>query len=242
MDKIKKSVIYIENNKFPINSIYYTKRQLSGRLLSDLLELWLRMSDRHAKIGGEMDKIYLFDDNQTDRIYYTNELSEADHDVAIMKRSPFLTLIDKNTVKKGDRRAHKRFQVKKEAVALIRPVSVTQLCVEDRSMGEIACAIYRSKPVKFGRINTISVDGLSFDYITGREQSGGSLVLDILLADCGFYLPDLTFKSINDVIVAADYSMDPIKMRRHHVRFERLAPAQIRKIQYFIQHYSDSVV
>jgi len=189
-----------------------------------------------------MDKIYLFDENQTDRMYYTNELSEAEPDVAVMKRSPFLTLIDKHTVKSGDRRAHKRFQVKKQAVALIRRISVMPLHISDRSMGEIACDVYRSKPVKFGRINTISVDGLSFDYIAGREQSSGSLVLDILLADCGFYLADLTFKPISDVIVAADYSMDPIKMRRYHVRFERLVPAQIRKIQFFIQHYSACVV
>ena len=188
-----------------------------------------------------MDKIYLFDDNQTDRMYSANELSEADHDVAIMNRSPFLTLIDKNTVKGGDRRAHKRFQVKKEAVALIRPVSVTQLRVADRSMGEIACAVYRSKPAKFGRINNISMDGLSFDYIPGREHSSQPLVLDILLANRGFYLTDLTFKTISDVKVAADFPIDPIKMRRHHVRFERLAPSHIRKIQYFIQHYSSCV-
>jgi hypothetical protein len=196
------------------------------------------MRERHTRIGGEMDKIYLFDDNQTDRIYYKNELFEADHDIEIMNRSPFFTVIDKNTVKRGNRRAHKRFQVKKEAVALIRPVSVTQLNVADRSMGEIACAVYLSKPAKFGRINNISMDGLSFDYIALREQSSQSLVLDILLADRGFYLANLTFKSISDDIVASDFSMDPIKMRRHHVRFERLAPDQIREIQYFIQHYS----
>jgi hypothetical protein len=189
-----------------------------------------------------MDKIYLFDNNQTDRMYYANELSKADRDVAIMSRSPFLTLIDKNTVKRGDSRAHKRFMVKKDAFALIRPVSVTQLRVADRSMGEIACAVYRSKPVKFGRINNIGMDGLSFDYITGEQRLGQPLVLDILLADRGFYLANLTFKTICDVKVAADFSMDPIKMRRHHVQFERLAPSQIRKIQYFILHYSNCEV
>jgi hypothetical protein len=31
-------------------------------------------------------------------------------------------------------------------------------------------------------------------------------------------------------------------MRQQRVQFERLAPAQIRKIQYFIQHYSDCEV
>ena len=174
-----------------------------------------------------MDNIYLYDDNQTDRMYYANKLSEADHDVTIMNRSPFLTLIDKNTVKRGDRRARKRFQVKKDGVALIRPVSAKQIRVADRSMGEIACAVYRSKPTQFGRINNISMDGLSFDYIDGREQSTQSLVLDILLADRGFYLANLTFKSISDVKLDTDFSMHTIKMRRHHVRFERLAPAQI---------------
>lgn len=188
-----------------------------------------------------MDKIYLYDDKQTDRMYYTNELSEADHDISIINRSPFLTVIDKNTVKRGNRRAHKRFRVKKQAVALIRPVSVTQLNVADRSMGEIACAVYRSKPVKFGRINNISMDGLSFDYIAGREGSSQSLVLDILLADRNFYLPNLSFKSISDVKAADDFSMHTIKTRRHHVRFERLTPDQIRKIQYFIQHYGKRV-
>jgi hypothetical protein len=196
------------------------------------------MSDRHATIGDEMDKIYLFDDNQTDRMYYTNELSEADHDIAIMNRLPFLTLIDENTVKTGDRRAHKRFQVKKDAIALIRPVSGKQVRVADRSMGEIACAVYRSKPLKFGRINNISMHGLSFDYIACREGSSQSLVLDILLADRGFYLAYLKFKTISDVKIASDFSMDPITMRQQRVRFERLTPAQIRKIQHFITHYS----
>ena len=185
-----------------------------------------------------MDKIYLFDDNQTDRMYYTNELSEADHDITITNRLPFLTLIDDNTVKTGDRRAHKRFKVKKEAVALIRPVFGKQVRVADRSMGEIACAVYRSKPLKFGRINNISMHGLSFDYIACREGSSQSLVLDILLADRGFYLANLKFKTISDVKIASDFSMDPITMRQQRVRFERLTPAQIRKIQHFITHYS----
>ena len=189
-----------------------------------------------------MDKIYLFEDNQSDRMYYANELSKADHDVAIINRSPFLTLIDKNTVKDKDRRAHKRLRVKKDAFALIKPFSVKQIRVVDRSMGQIACAIYRSKPTRFGRVNNISMDGLSFDYIVGEEESSQSLVLDILLADRGFYLTNLTFKTICDVKVAADFSMDPIKVRRHHVRFERPAPAQIRKIQYFIQHYGSCEV
>jgi hypothetical protein len=81
------------------------------------------------------------------------------------------------------------------------------------------------------------MDGLLFDYIAGREQSSQPLVLDILLADRGFYLPNLTFKTISDVKVTADSSIDPITMRQYRVRFERLTPDQIRKMQHFIQHY-----
>ena len=185
-----------------------------------------------------MDKIYVFKDKQTDRMYCTNELSETNYDIEIMNRSPFLTVIDKNQVKRGNRRSQRRFKVKKEAVAMIRPVSVVQLNIAGRSMGEIACAVYRSKPAKLGRINNISMEGLSFDYIANGKPSSAPLVLDILLVNHGFYLANLSFKSISDDIVAADFSMDPIKMRRHHVRFERLSADQIRKIQYFIQHYS----
>ena len=184
-----------------------------------------------------MDKIHLYDDNQTDRLYYANKLSKADYNVTIKNRLPFLTLIYKNTARKGDRRAHRRFQVKKDAFALIRPVSVKQIHVSDRSMAEIACAVYRAKPTQFGRINNISMDGLSFNYIAGAEGSSQSLLLDILLADRGFYLTNLRFKTISDVKVTADFSMEPIKMRRHHLQFKRPTPAQIRKIQYFIQHY-----
>jgi hypothetical protein len=196
------------------------------------------INERNTKIGGEMDKNYFFDDIQTGRMVSENELLKTDYNVPIWNRPPFLTLINKNTVKKEDRRSHRRFQVEKNAFALIRPVSVKQIPVADRSMAEIACAVYRSKPTKFGRINNISMDGLSFDYITGEEGSSQSLVLDILLADCGFYLANLTFTTICDAQIDADSSMDPIKMRRHHVRFERQTPPQIKKMRYFIQHYS----
>ena len=185
-----------------------------------------------------MEKTYLYDDDQTDRMHYSNKLSKTDYDVAMVNRSPFLILIDKNPSEMGDRRAHRRFQVKKDAFALIRPVSIQQIQVSDRSMAEIACAVYRSKPTQFGRINNISMDGLSFNYIVGEEKSSSSLVLDILLADSGFYLANLKFKTVTDVKVASDLPMDPIAMRRHHVRFQRMAPDQIRKMQYLIQHYT----
>ena len=184
-----------------------------------------------------MDKIHLLNDSQTDRMYYANELSEADRDVASMNSPPLFKLIDQHMEKRVERRAHKRFQVNKDTFALIRPVSVKQIRVTDRSMGEIACAIYRSKLTKFGRINNISRGGLSFRYVAGEERSNESLVLDILLTEWGFYLESLTFKDISNFEIPDDFFSGPIKMRQHHVQFERLASAQITKLKHFINNY-----
>jgi len=185
-----------------------------------------------------MDKIYFVEDNPPDRMNYANELSEFDHDVTSVSRSLSLELMDKNTVKGVEKRAHKRFQVNKDAVALIRPAAAEQLRVADKSMAEIACTVYRSKPIKFGRINNISMGGLSFRYITGEERSLQSLVLDILVADSGFYLENLTFKNIADFEMDDEFAINSFKMRLNRVQFEGPLPAQITKLRDFIHSYS----
>jgi len=169
---------------------------------------------------------------------YANELSEFDHDVTSVSRSLLLELMDKNTVKGVEKRAHKRFQVNKDAVALIRPAAAEQLRVADKSMAEIACTVYRSKPIKFGRINNISMGGLSFRYIAGEERSLQSLVLDILVADSGFYLENLTFKNIADFEMDDEFAINSFKMRLNRVQFDRPLPAQITKLRDFIHSYS----
>jgi len=185
-----------------------------------------------------MGKIYFVEDNPPDRMNYANELSEFDHDVTSVSRSLLLELMDKNTVKGVEKRAHKRFQVNKDAVALIRPAAAEQLRVADKSMAEIACTVYRSKPIKFGRINNISMGGLSFRYITGEERSLQSLVLDILVADSGFYLENLTFKNIADFEMDDEFAINSFKMRLNRVQFDRPLPAQITKLRDFIHSYS----
>ena len=189
-----------------------------------------------------MDKIYFDEDIQSDRMNYGNELSEFDHDVASVSRSLLLELMDKNTVKGVEKRTHKRFQVNKDVFVLIRPAAAEQLRVADRSMAEIACAVYRSKPVRFGRIDNISMGGLSFRYITGEERSNPSLVLDILVAESGFYLENLTFKNISDFEMDDDFANNSFKMRLNRVQFEKLEPAEMMKLKHFVENYSVSGV
>ncbi|MGV7223318.1 MAG: hypothetical protein ACQ9MH_17540, partial [Nitrospinales bacterium] len=95
-----------------------------------------------------MDKINLVEDNPPDHMNYAGELSEFDHNIVGVSRSLLVELVDKKAARIVEEREHERFQVNKDAFALIRPGASDQIRVTDRSMGEIACAVYRSKPVK----------------------------------------------------------------------------------------------
>jgi hypothetical protein len=188
-----------------------------------------------------MDDITFVEDIQPDRMNYGNELSEIDHDVARVNQSLLLELIDEKTVRSVEQRAHKRFKVNKDAFVLIRLGTAEKLRVVDRTMAEIACAVYRSKPVRFGRIDNISMGGLSFRYITGEERFDPSPVLDILVAESGFYLEDLMFKNISDFEMDDEFATNSFKMRLNRLQFERLEPAAMMKLKYFIENYSVSM-
>ena len=193
--------------------------------------------DRKEKTGN-----YFLDNIYSDRMSFGNELSEFDHEVASVGPSLLLQLMDKNTVKGVEKRAHKRFRVNNDAFALIRPAASAQLHVANRSMAEIACSVYRSKPVRFGRIDNISMGGLSFRYISGEERSNQSLVLDLLVAESGFYLENLTFKNISDFEMDDEFVINSFKMRLNRVQFEKLEASIVVKLRRFIKNYGVSGV
>lgn len=169
---------------------------------------------------------------------YANELSEFDYDLASASRSLLPELIDKKTVRSVDQRAHPRFQVNKDAFAVVRPGPSEGIRVAGGGMAGIACAVYRSKPVRFGRINTISMGGLSFRYIAGQERSDPLLVLDILVAESGFYLENLMFRNISDFEMDDEFAINSFKIRLNRVQFQGLEPAAIIKLKHFVEHYN----
>jgi hypothetical protein len=186
-----------------------------------------------------MDKLYFLEDIlQPDRMDFGEETSVFDHDAEGVGRSLLLELMGKNTVQSSEKRAHERFQAQKDAFALIRPAAAAQLRIADRSMAQIACAVYRSKPVRFGRIVNLSMGGILFHYINVEERFNASLVLDILVADSGFYLENLAFKNISDIEIEDDFVINSFKMRLNRVQFEGLEPAVIMKLKYFIENYT----
>ncbi len=101
--------------------------------------------------------------------------------------------------------------------------------------------MFRSKPIKLGRINNISMGGLVFRYIESQAQSNESSVLDILFADCGFYLGNVSFKTISDIELSEDVPIDSVKMKQLRVQFKKITPNQKIQLDYFIRNHGSEV-
>lgn len=134
-------------------------------------------------------------------------------------------------------RYHKRYQLTEDAFALIRPISTGALKIGGKSMGCIACEVFNAKPVKLGKIDNISMGGLTFHHADSEEQSNLDLVLDILLADCGFYLADIPFKTITDVVIPHEIFNDVIEMRQVRLQFQQLDAIQQARLKNFIVNH-----
>ena len=184
-----------------------------------------------------MNKIDFPDDDLSIQIFHGERLIDDDYEITPPDFS-LLSDFDYQKIGKGyDQRTCKRFQVKVHAFALIRSALSQPICLIDRSMGEIACDVFRSKPIKLGRINNISMGGLIFRYIESQAQSNESSALDILVADCGFYFGNVSFKTISDIELSEDVPIDSVKMKQLRVQFKKITPKQKIQLDYFIRNH-----
>ena len=181
-----------------------------------------------------MDNSHFIDDNET--IQWSNEsrLLEESFDPINIDDAFLIDFIDPKTEGRIERRRHKRIKVDNYSVSLIRSATSKSIKIQGRSMGDIACSVFRSKPVRIGRINNISMEGLMFRHVDSKTQSTESLVLDILSVDCGFYLGNIRFRSISDFALPEEFSNSSIKMRQFQLEFERLSNAQTDQLEYFM--------
>jgi hypothetical protein len=139
--------------------------------------------------------------------------------------------------KRIEYRYHKRYQLTEDAFALIRPISTGPLKIRGKSMGCIACAVFNAKPVKLGKIDNISMGGLMFYHADSKEQLSRALLLDILLADCGFYLANMPFKTITDVVIPDEVSSDAVEIRQVRLQFQQLNAIQQARLKNFIMNH-----
>jgi len=135
---------------------------------------------------------------------------------------------------KFEHRSQKRFRLSKDAYALIRSFSRGPLNIGGKSMGCIACAVFNAKPAKLGMIDNISMGGLAFQHVESKRDSEEAMVLDILLADCGFYLADIPYKIVKDSNIADDIPGESIEMRQVRLQFQHMTDVQQATLEEFI--------
>jgi hypothetical protein len=184
-----------------------------------------------------MDKIYHISEDDPDLSVDEIGMIEDGYGQSEMDGSPLLDLDDPDGKKRIEYRYHKRFQLNKDAFALIRSIHAGPLKIHGKSMGCIALSVFNAKPAKLGKIDNISMGGLMFHHADNKEQTGEVLVLDILLADCGFYLANIPFKTITDVVIPDEVFSDAIEMHQVRLQFQKLNAIQLAQLKEFIVNH-----
>ena len=145
-----------------------------------------------------------------------------------------LDLVEPRGEKTVEHRHHKRFHLKEDAFALIRSISAKPLNIQGKSMGCIACAVFNARPVRLGKIDNISMGGLMFRHVGGKTNLYRTFVLEILLADCGFYLPNIAFDIKADVALSGEIPDSAFEIRQVHIQFQNLSAYQQARLNDFL--------
>jgi hypothetical protein len=186
---------------------------------------------------SDMNNLYVI--SKGDPFHLANDVEpiEYRHDQTKVDDSQSMDLEALDRKKGGENRYHKRFHLRKDAFALIRSISAGPLSIRRKSMGCIACAVFNANPARLGRIDNISMGGLMFQHVASKRKLNKTFVLDILLADCRFYLANLTFKIIADVVLPDDSPSSTFEMRQVRLEFHNLSAYQQARLNKFILNH-----
>jgi len=140
--------------------------------------------------------------------------------------------------KRKDRRVNRRFIATQGAFAVLRSKSSIVSDISKMNMGDIAFAVMRLNPAKLGQIMNISRGGLVFQYAQAAQGSEKPSRLDILLADCRFYLDGLQFEMVTDVSSPSEYEFDSVKTRQVAVKFKNLTAKHRKRLNHFLRNHT----
>lgn len=140
--------------------------------------------------------------------------------------------------KRTDRRIYRRYPAAKGAFALLRSRAQIITDINNLSMGDIAFAVMRSNPAKMGQIVNISMGGLVFQYALDAQGSVKPSCLDILLADCRYYLDSLNFEMVADVSSPGEFEFETVRTGLISVKFKDLTARQKRQLSHFLKHHT----
>ncbi len=104
---------------------------------------------------------------------------------------------------------------------------------------EGAYAAISPKSSRLGQIIDISMGGLSFKYIdTGHldEPEDTEQEQTVFLSSMGYYVGDLSFKTVADYEVTNAPSFSSMKVRKRHVQFTDLSFKQLFDLDYYLRN------
>jgi c-di-GMP-binding flagellar brake protein YcgR len=115
-----------------------------------------------------------------------------------------------------ERRKNHRFQVKDKCFAVINP-----------------------DPVKLAPIIDISQGGLGFYLNDHEDWLSNTIKLEIMVADCSFYLEKLPVSVVSSARAFPNRSTSLLDGRRYSLKFGHLQPNQKSQLKYFIRNYTE---
>ena len=142
--------------------------------------------------------------------------------------------------KRTDRRIYRRYPAARGAFALLRSDAAIIGNIHKMTMGDIAFAVMRSNPAKIGQIVNISMGGLVFQYAQEAQGSAKPSCLDILLADCRYYLDSLKFEMVADVPSPGEFEFNSVKTGLLSVKFKDLTVFQKKQLNHFLKNHTNS--
>jgi hypothetical protein len=162
----------------------------------------------------------------------------SQHGISTTARSPKTTRA-RTARRLRERRAHRRYTLKKGAFAMLQARTGHLDDISGMSMGQIGMAVIKSKPVIMGEIKNVSRSGLSFHYPAGRGQRPDTRKIDILLAESAICLKGLNFKTIADTEVDEGRPYAPIKTKQQQIQFIDLTDRQKAMLEHLIRTHAD---
>ena len=115
-----------------------------------------------------------------------------------------------------ERRRHPRFQAKDNAFAVIS-----------------------ADPVKLVPIIDISMGGLSIYLDNNAGQPDPLSKMEIMVADCSFYLEKLPFHIVDDNKAFPNGNASLMNGHRYGIKFGNLEPRQKNQLKYFVRRYTE---
>ena len=103
---------------------------------------------------------------------------------------------------------------------------------------ENAFAVINQDPVRLVPILDIAMGGLGVYVNDGAKWMNDSQKLEIMVADCSFYLDSIPFEIISNFRAFPGDVSTMLDGRRYSLKFGNLRPVQKARLKYFIRNYT----